>query len=104
RLNLSIDAMTLVQLPSFQVNQPKLAYFKRRMSVIPMGVFDETTKQAVTYVYDSKQGKTAFSHVISVIPRHLSSIDPRPFNELLLTLTIVRSTKIIFCRDIFSHW
>ena len=92
-LNLSIDAMALLHLPFFNVVQPKMAYFKRRMSVTPMGIIDEAKKTGVTYFYTSRQGKTSANHVISVLQKYLGTVDKTLYNELNITFDNCKVNK-----------
>eukprot|EP00009_Paramoeba_aestuarina_P016773 CAMPEP_0201540170 /NCGR_PEP_ID=MMETSP0161_2-20130828/70800_1 /ASSEMBLY_ACC=CAM_ASM_000251 /TAXON_ID=180227 /ORGANISM="Neoparamoeba aestuarina, Strain SoJaBio B1-5/56/2" /LENGTH=542 /DNA_ID=CAMNT_0047947621 /DNA_START=515 /DNA_END=2143 /DNA_ORIENTATION=- len=72
-LNLSIDAMELIQLPHFGKSQPKSAHFKRSFPVTPQGVIDETKKRGDILLYDAFSGSTNASHLISVIDSYLGT-------------------------------
>ena len=69
---ISIDAKELYQLPQWGASpQNQESYFKRKLSVTPMGVYDEGRDCGHMYFYSQEVGKTNSDHVISVIDKFI---------------------------------
>ena len=71
-MHLSIDAMKEIQIPQFgRTAQPNKLFFKRKLGIIPMGIFNEGTSKGIVYVYDQTIGPTKSSHLISLIDHYI---------------------------------
>ena len=69
---ISIDAKELYQLPYWGASpQNQESYFKRKMSVTPMRIYDEERNLGHVYFYSQQLGKTNSDHVISVIDKFI---------------------------------
>jgi hypothetical protein len=93
---LSIDAMELFQLPFFgRSAQAQELYYKRKMSMTPMGISDEGKEQAWIYFYDQRSGKTNSNHVISLLDRHIETHNPG-FRKLTINMDNCTVNKNFF--------
>lgn len=68
--------------------QPAETFYLRKMSVTPMGVFDEVDQTGVVYLFSQRHGKTNSNHVASILEKHIESLKMKGRNRRKLRLQL----------------
>ena len=64
--------MKEIQIPQFgKTGNPNKIFFKRKLGIIPMGIYNEGIKRGLIYVYDETIGPTKSSHLISILDLYI---------------------------------